>query len=395
MEQVRIEKTPDNVQHFPELDGVRGLAILMVLFAHGVDFLGIVPHPGQVGYETWGKITLRVLLQGWGGVDLFFALSGFLITGILLRARRRRRYFTSFYARRVLRIFPIYYLSLIVTLLAAHFFIRFGEHLPSGAHYIVPYFLYLQNWPCFWTSWAGMTSFWGVYWSLAVEEQFYMVWPTLIRFFNLRVMLGLCIVGFLAGWPVRIFLIHRYGLLLGTMQSPFSRMDGLFVGAAIALYRELYGRAVPMRWAKISMFAGLVIFVWLAIAYPGEFEGTGRHLWPAAVTAFALLAGGLIAASHYRRPLLHKFLTTRPLLLMGKLSYGMYVYHLVIYFAMASFYRHILEGRLHLGQSIPLAIVFLALTICLTTAIAMFSFRYIETPFLKLKRFFPSPAAPV
>jgi peptidoglycan/LPS O-acetylase OafA/YrhL len=189
-----LGKLPKESHYLPELDGVRGLAILGVLLAHGVLFLGVVPNTAM------GHVLATIFVPGWGGVDLFFTLSGFLITGILLRARKRQRYFASFYMRRVLRIFPIYYLFLAGTLLAAQVSQIMALQIPSGFEGRVPYFFYLQNWPVFWRNWTGIGTLWGAYWSLAVEEQFYLVWPAVVRFVSLRAVSALCISGFLCSW---------------------------------------------------------------------------------------------------------------------------------------------------------------------------------------------------
>ena len=390
----RSETTPDAVQHFPELDGIRGLAILLVLTAHAANFLNVIPLSGQPGYDSWGRLSMRVLLQGWGGVDLFFTLSGFLITGILLRARNRNNYFSSFYARRALRIFPIYYFVLIGTLLLMHVAGEYSFPMPKTRLAITSYFLYLQNWPIFWESRAGLSGLWGVYWSLAVEEQFYIVWPSLIRLMNLRVMFVLCIAGFLAGCPVRFLFLHHYRVAFGIMQLPVTRLDGLFLGAAIAIYQQLRGRPLPLSWAVGLFAAGCLVLLPIVFLWPNEFSGLGRHIWSAGVTGFVLLSGGLVAASHYRPRPLHAVLTLRPLLFAGRISYGMYVYHLLIFFWLGRHMRH-LYWLFHLRQTIPVAIFVYFVALGLTTGVAAMSFYWFETPFLKLKRHFPSPAAPV
>jgi peptidoglycan/LPS O-acetylase OafA/YrhL len=385
-----VQSTPELTvpvegQHAPELDGVRGLAILGVLLAHGADFLGVVPH------TLGGNVLATFFVPGWGGVDLFFTLSGFLITGILMRGRNRPRYFRSFYMRRVLRIFPIYYLFLVVTVLLAHFS---PAIIPAGFTRRLSYFVYLQNWPVFWSSWAGLTTLWGAYWSLAVEEQFYMVWPAVIRFFNLQTVALLCIAGFLLGWPERAYMMHQHPNLFGVMQWPFSRLDGLMLGAAISIYKELRGRAVPLTWAILSFVAGASIFVWILLFHTLELTtGNGFHLWGIGVTAYVLMSGGLIVATQHRVEWLHRFLTMRPLLVAGRLSYGMYVYHLAIYVLIAACRRNLLHTGL--PASSILSVIWIAVAILLVTGVAQLSFQYIEAPFLRLKRFFPSPAAPV
>lgn len=387
--------TPDDVRHFPELDGIRGIAILMVMLSHGMNGLGVVPWKGTPGFYQWGRPVIHIFLQGWGGVDVFFALSGFLITGILLRARKKPMYFSSFYARRTLRIFPIYYAFLVVTLLVLSHSHSFSSLLPKAPRGVLPYFLYLQNWPIFWDSWAGMTGLWGAYWSLAVEEQFYMVWPSIVRFCNLRFLLGVCVVGALSGSFMRAHLMHVHGLRLGMIQSPFSRLDGLFIGAGIALYRHISGRPLAMRWAVLAMISGAFIIGYVALIHPDELEGIGAHLWTVGPAGFALFAGGLIAASHYRPPVLHAILSSKPLLVAGRLSYGMYVYHILIYLALELYVIRPLRLRLDAPYAIWFAAAFLLFAFLLVTGVAALSFRFFETPFLRLKRHFPSPSAPV
>ncbi|HEY4379468.1 MAG TPA: acyltransferase [Acidobacteriaceae bacterium] len=380
-------KLPVESRHSPELDGVRGLAILGVLLAHGVLFLGVMPDSHK------GRLLTMALVPGWGGVDLFFTLSGFLITGILLRARKRPRYFSSFYMRRILRIFPIYYLFLILTVVLVHFAPTISYLIPTGFRLRLSYFFYLQNWPVFWSSWAGLTTLWGAFWSLAVEEQFYMIWPTVIRYVNLRTVALACIAGFLLGWPERAYMMHRHPDLFGVMQWPFSRLDGMLLGASIAIYKEIRGRAVPLSWAISSFIAGAAVFAWILLFHSSELvAGNGFDVWGIGVTGYALMSGGLIAATQHRVKWLHRVLTIRPLLVLGRLSYGMYVYHLTIYMLIISFQP---LSKYKASTSIISPLIWIACSILLVTGVAELSFQCVETPFLKLKRFFPSPAAPV
>jgi peptidoglycan/LPS O-acetylase OafA/YrhL len=380
-------------RHLPALDGVRGIAILLVLLSHAVDFLGPIPQSSHTPGAPWIDAVKIIFLPGWGGVDLFFALSGFLITGILLRSKQSPSYFSSFYARRTLRIFPIYYLFLIASLCLAMWSPALAKFLPTSLKERASYFIYLQNWPIFWKNWTGMSGLWGAYWSLAVEEQFYLIWPTLIRLFKPSRMLFLCIIGFLLGLPERALLTHHLFLQLGILQWPFSRLDGLFLGAAIALYREEYRRVVPLRYAVVSFSLGVVLYLSIAIFRTGELEGAGVNLWTIGITSFALMSAGIIAAVEHRPPFLIRILTIRPLLLAGRYSYGIYVYHLIIYFSLRRVWYRYVEA--HVGYHPFTSLTFIALTMLISFGVAAASFHLIEAPFLRLKRFFPSPAAPV
>jgi peptidoglycan/LPS O-acetylase OafA/YrhL len=355
-----------------------------------VDFLRVISKDTH-----WGLIAARTLLPLWGGVDLFFALSGFLITGILLRSRGRATYFSSFYARRALRIFPIYYAFLICQLWLGLVTHHFAPFLPPTLVERVSYFLYIQNWPVFWSSWLGMAGIFGVYWSLAVEEQFYMVWPSVVRLLNARVLLVLCILGFLLGWVERYALIQHLGLQFGILQWPFSRLDGLFVGAALALYQHIAQRRTPLAWAAGLFGAGALLYAYLVVLHPDELQGAGRHLWTTGVSAFALMAAGVIAAAQHRPPWLHGILTARPLVAAGTYSYGMYVYHLAIYTVVASGVTHFVIPIFGEHPNPLACVAVIATAILLTMGVACLSFRFFETPILALKRYFPSPSAPV
>jgi peptidoglycan/LPS O-acetylase OafA/YrhL len=189
-------------------------------------------------------------------------------------------------------------------------------------------------------------------------------------------------------------MMHQHPDLFGVMQWPFSRLDGLLLGAAIAIYREVRGRAVPLNWAFFTFMTGVTIYVWIFAFHMSELgTGFGYHLWGVGVTAHVLMSGGLIVATQHRVAWLHRVLTIRPLLIAGRLSYGMYVYHLAIFQLIVSFRHHLPGIQEH--NTVPWALLYIALAILIVTGVAELSFRFIETPFLRLKRFFPSPAAPV
>jgi peptidoglycan/LPS O-acetylase OafA/YrhL len=224
----------DHEERIPALDGVRGTAILLVLFFHLNLLRSITTEHALDGFAS------RILTAGWCGVDLFFVLSGFLITRILYQAKESDRYFTNFDLRRTLRIFPLYYAVLALTFVII-------PHLPSG---LIPpenlerwarieanplwYWFFLSN---FSTAMAGN---WGhgildVTWSLAIEEQFYLLWPWVVYRFDRRRLLQVCGLVFVTA------LITR-GVMTIAGMSPISvyvltpaRLDVLAAGAFVAL----------------------------------------------------------------------------------------------------------------------------------------------------------------
>src|SRR5262249_33425960 len=201
-------------RHVRAFDGLRGIAILLVLLRHVGEDL-----PGR----RLGGLVDAALNAGWLGVDVFFVLSGFLITGILLDARGDEAqptpgYFRRFYARRALRIFPIYYLFLVIT-------------RPSGMWWYVSYasnvLIARHGWP------DGLLET-GHPWSLAVEEQFYLVWPAIIAWTPRRWLAGLCVAVIGAAIAMRVLLIHQGAALAAYVLTP-ARADTLAIGATLAI----------------------------------------------------------------------------------------------------------------------------------------------------------------
>ena len=376
---------PGEAKHRPELDGIRGIAILLVLASHAAGMLGVLPHlQPHPGYTS---IVAFVLVPGWGGVDLFFVLSGFLITGILLRTKHKANYFQSFYIRRALRIFPIYYLALLGSIVFAHFVQAFSAQLPPVGWERAVYFFYLQNIPIFWQSHMGMFTVWGIYWSLAAEEQFYMVWPLFVRFMTQKMMMWICIMAFALELLLRLLTMHLYfGVHVGAIQFTPNRADGLFIGAAIALYMEMNQRAVPLRWITAAATASAGILLYIAVVHPRDLVGDGL-LYIIGVTAFSLGGGALVALSQHHLPHLQWWLTNPVLRAAGKYSYGMYVYHLFLFDAIHYCMRRIspsTDGELKLLPAVGVML----LAIALAGLVAKLSFELFEQSFLVLKNRF-------
>jgi peptidoglycan/LPS O-acetylase OafA/YrhL len=363
-------------QRLPELDGIRGIAILAVLITHCTPLM-------RPGYASHFLIAL--LTPGWAGVELFFVLSGFLITGILLRTKEATNYFRSFYARRILRIFPIYYLTLSAILLFSTGSLWMRSMLPSSPLQRASYYIYLQNWPIFWTHGFFKYSILGHFWSLAVEEQFYIVWPVLIWMLPERLLRRICLIGLPFALAGRIALVHRFGWDFGVMNLTTSRIDGLLIGCYLAF--QLRRGPIRLDWC-ISMFAiGATSIGYVAIFHSGELSATGIYMHTIGVTGFALLSGAFVGLSQRQPGFLAGILRARWLGTFGKYSYGMYVYHIPLYLTVEM-------ATYALGWPMPMplryALPYGAALIALTFGISRTSYILLEDRILSMKaRFDP------
>ena len=360
--------------HKPELDGIRGIALLAVMLSHGGE--RYILQTSRIA-----KLFVYAMVPGWSGVELFFVLSGFLITGILIRSKSAENYFSSFYMRRFLRIFPIYYFAITVGMLAAHYNPWWNSMMPPERMRIAYYF-YAQNWPLFWNHGAYMTvSVFGHFWSLAVEEQFYVVWPLVVWLLPEDGILSLCTAGLVIALPLRFYMVHRYAESLGAMVLTTSRMDGLLIGAILAIL--LRRGQIPLRWIYLILGAGGALIGYIALFHHTELIATYFYMPTIGVTGFALLAGGLLALSQHPIGWLRRILDARWLRTVGKYSYGMYIYHVPIYLIA----EHILVAHLGvlLPLPLPLALLYIAALIAFTFLVAKISYDYFESRILALK----------
>src|SRR6267154_983284 len=253
-----------------QLDGLRGMAVILVVLYHYS--LDLVLPTGS--FLTYLKIPFRM---GWCGVDLFFVLSGFLIGGILLDARESPRYFQTFYSRRFHRILPLYYIWI-----GAYFLIAFTL-LPhsSGSFKIEPekwtivptYIFFVQNLVKKRLSWIA-AAWLSPLWSLAVEEQFYLVMPFLVRFFPRRWLL-VSLFAAIAGAPLaRIIVFHWDAGHTAQYVATPCRADALAMGVLLALgWRNESWKSRFMRARKllyVVVFMLLIPVVYLAVSHPSS-----------------------------------------------------------------------------------------------------------------------------
>lgn len=367
--------------HFASLDGIRGVAILLVIIYHFSSSLNVLGITNPV---------LGLFRVGWCGVDVFFALSGFLITGVLLDTKSSPDYFRNFYARRVLRIFPLYYGSLGVV-----FLLRlalpgagvWGAHdsLWSPGSLLWPG-LYLENFAILLrgSAFTGVTTH---YWSLAVEEHFYLIWPLLIWLGSRRQIIFLAISVVIISLLLRT-LSYLHGtdpdLVFGL--TPL-RMDGLAIGAIASLaIRGRSGMDVVVRRAGVVvMAAGLLLLCLIALRRTTHQSDPAIwiFLYPlvAAVTAAGILVG-------MRRGPIAYFLSLRPLRWFGKYSFGLYVWHPII----GMLLLHSQVALVSPASGKPAVLLAALVALVLDLLIAWLSFNLWEKRFLDLKRYFGSRA---
>ena len=302
--------------HLPALDGLRGWAVLMVVFAH-------------LATEFHSKTLASLASQGVLGVDLFFVLSGFLITGILLDAKGQSRFLRNFYARRVLRIWPIYFLLVAVVFIASP---RLGAAFafPHSYYKWEYYLLFMQN--ILFSDFGPIPL--QITWSLGVEEQFYLVWPLVVLIcssMSLRRVLMLLVV---SAPLVRLALYLNHANEHMIYMNTFCRTDGLALGGLLALWT----RSEKFDWGKLRKVAtpllpiaavvSLVVMVaqWKApaIAIP---------LWNSAVGVFFVACLGLVLCLS-AVPAWWSVAVNNPVLRhLGKISYGLYIYHCLIFWS--------------------------------------------------------------
>jgi peptidoglycan/LPS O-acetylase OafA/YrhL len=365
------------------LDGIRGLAILLVLAFHA-----------RVVFATTAEIPyfgFRLLGLGWSGVDLFFVLSGFLITGILVDSRDSSTYFRTFYARRILRIFPLYFFYLFLILVLSRQGWRWyaGEDLWQSAD---PwwYVTYLMNWK---PGAGSVDRSLSHLWSLAIEEQFYLVWPAVVWLVPRRRLSWLCAALAAGAFATRCWMSASGASTESIYRMTPCRLDCLAVGAFLAIGIRDF-RPLLDRWAPRVSLVCAAGFLVVAAVSPGP-------VWsdlPMRTVGASLLAVGygclVFRAATSQNGWMHRFLSNRALRQLGKYSYGMYVLHATPWEMTAFFVRGLGHGTLPQALILAIKYAYLPGLVAGSFAIAWLSWRFLEHPFLALKSRLPYGPGP-
>jgi peptidoglycan/LPS O-acetylase OafA/YrhL len=359
-------------RQIPALDGIRGLAIIWVLL-HNTTAMPLAASSRVLH-------VLPVLANaGWIGVQLFFALSGFLITGGLLDAQGSPHYFRNFYAKRALRILPLYYTVLLVLLVLLPRIVT--PHAPFSSAHQAPLWLFTANWT------QSIPYGFGHFWSLAVEEQFYLIWPLVVYRLPPRRMLTVCL-WVAAGALFLRSALAAYGAASWTLYANTAcRMDALSLGGAAAcllripVWRETLRRRLPLvGGVALAVFLAGVPLTHLYNRASLTGETVGYTLLAFSSAAFVTWAA--LQDARTRNPV-GRLLASLPLRSCGKYSYAMYVFHNLLHKLLGEPW---LIGRF--GERPPLPVVFLyALAVLLMTyALSLCSYHVLEKHFLRLKR---------
>jgi peptidoglycan/LPS O-acetylase OafA/YrhL len=348
----------------PELDGLRFYAFLGVFICHTLPFDGAFYRRFHLPIPwLWGAIAK----SGAAGVDLFFALSAFLITSILVREREETGGISlrRFYLRRILRIWPLYFLLIAGGVVLAHTMAK--QSLPW--YYVAGYLLFVGNWVH--AVFGRPESICSPLWTVSIEEQFYLIWPLLMKMLRHRGMIVAAIVTFL------LATVCRVGYMLAGSSGGFiyygsvSRCDSLALGILLALFADRLPRLTRrVRWLLLA--GGLLGWV-ASSAWLNEQPGPVDIRMVLGRLIVSLAAGAILyACLHSHSRLVRGEWVVR----LGKISYGLYMLHLTGILIMLSLFRPVWGWQLLATK---------ALGFVMTVILAMASYRWVESPFLHLK----------
>jgi len=353
----------------PELDTIRGLAILGVFLYHALYCL-----PDLASWSQPSRLLLTATWPGQKGVNLFFVLSGFLITGILMESQSRPRYYFRFYKRRALRILPVYLMMVVIL----------GVTKFAAPSFLVLSLLYLSNvTPLF-----GIPIGYPVLWSLAVEEHFYLLWPLICRNLSAKKLMMMC-AGIILLSPVSRYvsflLTPKSGEDFHIYEYTWNSLDGLACGALLALIlRQVQVTRRQLAGSSIALLVGGPVL--MCITIPAGIlsiqRPVGAAFQPTLLNfCFTGLLGLFLAAGsgEYAKLVQIKFLQ-----FLGYISYGLYLFHefvLTMYDKAAASEWHYVQATNDVGHLLARMLVAGAVSV---TA-AFVSRKYFEDRFLRLK----------
>jgi peptidoglycan/LPS O-acetylase OafA/YrhL len=373
--------------HVPQLDGLRGLAVLSVMVFHQTVMTPVTAFDREF-----------TRLAGFMncGVDLFFVLSGYLITGILFDSRGSLHYYRNFYARRSLRIIPLYYavlfLAFVVVPLFPHPKLQKWGHIHGLGQ--LWYWLFLSNWSIALGPDGFRHGMVDLSWTLSIEEQFYLTWPLAVRSFDRRGLMRLCLGLVVVSLAVRLALVVYGATPIHVALLTPARLDALALGSWVALAARggglvrLIGPSRRVGLVAAAVALGMAVIPWTASG-PG-FPVLEVLYSTALAAAFASLL--VLAVTGPPGSRLSRVLSSRVLMTFGAFSYALYLFHNPVQAAIRDTCFGPSRFPTLFGSPLPGQLMFYAVATVPALALAWLSWHLYEKHWLGLKRFFPSNA---
>jgi peptidoglycan/LPS O-acetylase OafA/YrhL len=367
--QQEILKTSGRI---PELDGLRGVAILLVISFHYINNQ-LVHSPNKLGL-----IVSKLTSFGWVGVDLFFVLSGFLIGSILIRNKKSKKYFSTFYLRRLVRIVPNYYFLIVVFIIilsipwfAGNYFLSGNNVIPTWSYFTMVHNFYMAYFKNF-----GNTAM-SVTWSIGIEEQFYIIFPFIVYFIKDQWLPFILIAAIIMASFIRATYqnwVPQYVLLP-------CRMDAISFGALVAWINYHYDlKALTKKYFLpfiVIIAADIIICAYLFVKYNDL--GAVKNSLFALVFAILLIFSLTYADSWYGR-----FLRNKILVWIGAISYSLYLFHYLI----LGIFHHLTGNKTGIGIYNINDLVISVIALIVSILFSWLVFKVLETPLVNWgKRF--------
>jgi peptidoglycan/LPS O-acetylase OafA/YrhL len=352
--------------YYPALDGLRGIGCALIIIYHLFPFIN------------------QYLFFSFLAMDIFFVLSGFLITDILLNSFGQKDYLKNFYVRRLLRVFPLYYTSLIFFILILPNVLQMPIDIVYYVHNQSYFWVFLQNWLLIFK--PVNEHYINHLWSMGVEEQFYLLWPLLFAVVKRpKILLGFLIMLLLSFCAFRFYIwTHPITDLSYYNFYAYTRIDGICIGCMIALMQKINSKFVANYMGIIVLAFALINFAFYELNL--QHNNSFPYLALIGYSTFSMVFGVLVHTIINNNS---KFFTAvfdvSFFKFLGRISYGTYVFHLPLYVLAGPYIIKWFSQNLQFASPYLLGSIFLTI---LSFSLGWLSYRYFEMPFLRLKKHF-------
>lgn len=379
----QIIQSRKDTGHLIALEGLRGVAILMIMLRHFYNEEII-----RDAYPIIGPIITKLAIAGNYGVELFFVISGFLITNILLDSKNSPGYFRNFYMRRFLRIFPLYYAVLFVIFFILPHLGTFDAATKDIASRQIWFWTYLSNAPWSGGGWDNSAILrLGHLWFLCVVVHFYIIWPLIIYKYEQQTIVKICLAGMIVCLTARIFYTTAGWPALFTW-STITKCDGLLWGSLLAagLKQENFSNLIHKYTPKVALLSGLIFFALILVPRRMMWDTT-QYWWTFMETVSVLFSGGVLLLALKETGTFPSLMKNKTFVTFGKYSYGLFIIHNVC----LPFFQRLFkpsELSITIGSPLLAQVIFYVLSISVSFLLAFATWHLYEKHFIKLKEFF-------